>query len=131
MSSCSQPRSGAFRALLVLGGAPRDVAARAARHGCKRFQQNVGEARESLPETDRPELGRWAGSIAQLQALEPTQQMLRRHELRSSQLPVLYAAEARVGIIRGQTTAIRAVVIEAGGLDNLEWERGWSRFWKH
>ena len=61
--------------------------------------------------------------------------MLRRQELRSSQLPVLYAAEARVErvcrIIRGQTTAIRAVVIEAGGLDNLEWERGWSRFWKH
>ena len=66
-------------------------------HAAKRFILSVAE---ESPEFDAPaqnEIGRFSGSLAQSDDLVPTAELLRRHELRCSVLPAIYARHTRVG----------------------------------
>jgi hypothetical protein len=83
-------------------------------HSAKRFLLNVAEAAPSLSlSADGVEFGRFGGSTAQNTDLEPTQAMLRQHELRSAQLPSIYAGKAKVETVFSRLTSLQTVVTTA------------------
>jgi len=63
-------------------------------HSPRHFLPEVSAARGE-PGTCRCEIGRWSHSVAQLPALRPETNMLRKHRARASTLPDLYAKKQR------------------------------------
>ena len=66
-------------------------------HSPKRFLLCCAESHPGIDATFANELGRFSGSTAQSDDLEPVQAMLRAHALRCAVLPDIYAGKARVG----------------------------------
>ena len=65
-------------------------------HAAKRVLLSVAEASPAFGPIEANEFGRFSGSLAQEEALEPVQAMLERHTLRAAALPHIYARHARV-----------------------------------
>lgn len=83
-------------------------------HAAKRFLQCAIEASPSLSlAVHGAESGRFSGSTAQNSDLEPTAQLLRQHELRSTVLPSIYASKAKVQSVFSRTAEIQAVLVAA------------------
>ena len=78
---------------LIAAGLSSDEADEFRPHFAKRFTLNVADAARCFSESDKNEIARFSGSVAQQTALEPVKAMLQRHELRCSVLPARYAAE--------------------------------------
>ena len=99
-------------------------------HSPRHFLPEVSAARGE-PGTCQCEIGRWSHSVAQLPALRPETNMLRKHRARASTLPDLYAknnATQRPLAIPGrQMKALRDFSVKCGpgklpmhgGLQNL------------
>ena len=79
-------------------------------HSPRHFLPEVSAARGE-PGTCRCEIGRWSQSVAQLPALRPETNMLRKHRARASTLPDLYAknnaTQRPLAILGRQLKALR------------------------
>ena len=85
--------------VLVAGGVPSDEANTFGLHFAKRFAMCAADGMKRFSDTERNEMGRFSGSLAQQPALVPTEDMLRRHSLKCAKLPDLYASDERVGTL--------------------------------
>ena len=92
----------------------REQAARYHGHSAKRFLLGVIEGTPSLdPAEDGGEAGRFSGSTAQNTDLEPVAAMLRKHQLRCSVLPGIYARKAKVEKTFDRAAALQSVLVAA------------------
>ena len=74
-------------------------------HAVKHHGLESGRILE-FKETQQNELGRFSGSLAQLDALMPDEAMMARHNLRCAKLPDRYANETRLDVIAPLLTKI-------------------------
>lgn len=115
-------------------GLSREQAARYHGHAAKRFLLNVAEAMASMTPTESNEVGRFSGSTSQQSDLEPKEQMLAAHDLRSAILPAIYAGKAKVVKIFNLLARIQRAMTNVvgrlgdGGYLELPLEDGWEVF---
>jgi hypothetical protein len=123
-----------LQGLVKLMGAPPEVYSTLHAHSFKRFMLNVAESSPALSmATDGQELGAFSMSTSQKPELEPTADLLLRHELRASALPNLYASKSAVQSLLDRLGRVEAVLTKArdsaAGRDTaLPFLDGWDVF---
>jgi hypothetical protein len=103
-----------IRGLVKLMGAPPEAYDVLHGHSFKRCLLNVAKSSPELDmATDGQEISAFSMSTSQKPELEPTADMLRKHELRASVLPDLYASKAGVSSILDRLARVEAVLVRA------------------
>jgi hypothetical protein len=103
-----------LRGLVRLMGAPPEVCSVLHGHSFKRCLLNVAESSPDLSlATDGQELGAFSMSTSQKQELEPTADLLLRHELRAKALPSLYANKSGVHSLLDRLGRVESVLVKA------------------
>ena len=111
-----------IRGLAKLMGAPPEVCKVLHGHSFKRCLLNVAKSSPVLNSaTDGQELGAFSMSTSQKPELEPTAELLRKHELRASVLPDLYASKACVSSLMERIAKVETVLVRAR-------DRAWQSF---
>ena len=97
-------------------------------HSPRHFLPEVARGRGEA-ETCREELGRWKGSVAQLDSLMPAVAAVRKHELTCARMTDLYDQQSDIvcpiTILKRQMDALRALYVERGKLSNMPPLAGW------
>ena len=98
-------------------------------HSPRHFLPEVARGRGEA-ETCRVELGRWKGSVAQLDRLMPAIAAVRKHEIICAQMADLYAQQSAIArpiaILKRQMDALRALYMERGSSSSMPPLEGWA-----
>ena len=116
MSPLEEPSrvDASIHGLMKLIGAPPEAYMVIHGHSFKRCMLNITKSSPDLNiATDGQEVGAFSMSTSQRAELEPTADLLRKHELQASVLPNLYATKSGVHALLDRLGRVEAVLTEA------------------
>jgi len=116
--------------LVTVCGLSEEQAAAFGQHSARRTLTEIGDCAQEPP-TCRNEIGRWSGSVAKLQSMRPTRDVLwLRHVARVSKMPDLYAevqSELRPLVVLLRVRAYMCSALQTlGGASHVPLWGGWE-----